>query len=326
MSGVVALCLVSIGCADRRPERSQAIASGAVVHNAIDVGVIRTTFFVVDSVDGTKVHEKMDFQREVSIATGRRELTVRHYTDAVWGSRDSAETCTILVDAEAGREYQLVGAAADDRWRAQLVDRRTGREIACLFADEVAFPEAPPEQPRPQAPSKAPVVAATTATAERAAVAVGDDPPSEVAKDETAAEPSPRPARRKAFCSRGFYLVAHSDGDTTFVLERTDRVRLIGVQGQGDGGGGSEAGVGGIEGKCVRFEYEPTNLIDGHRDRDGRLLAYVFLEDGTFVNVEWIRQGRVRASDERHRYLADFLAAQSAARRENAGLWEAGER
>jgi micrococcal nuclease len=76
-----------------------------------------------------------------------------------------------------------------------------------------------------------------------------------------------------------------------------------------------------IEGKCVRFDYEPTNLIDGHRDRDGRLLAYVYLEDGTFVNLELIREGQVRASAERHRHLAEFLAAQSVARKSGLGVW-----
>jgi micrococcal nuclease len=105
------------------------------------------------------------------------------------------------------------------------------------------------------------------------------------------------------------------------VLERSDRVRLIGVEPDVTGATPPGSDAAGIEGACVRFDYEPTNLIDGHRDRDGRLLAYVYLQDGTFVNVEWIRAGRVRASNERHQHMAEFLAAQSLARRAGVGVW-----
>jgi len=41
-----------------------------------------------------------------------------------------------------------------------------------------------------------------------------------------------------------------------------------------------------VEGKKVRLEYDQTR-----RDRYGRILAYVYLMDGTFLNAEIIKQG-----------------------------------
>jgi endonuclease YncB( thermonuclease family) len=131
---------------------------------------------------------------------------------------------------------------------------------------------------------------------------------------ENTPEPMAQPSRRRSFCPSRYYRVAHFDDDATFVLERSDRVRMIGIQANPTAAKAPEEEGIRVEGKCVRFDYEPTNLIDGHRDRDGYLLAYVYLEDGTFVNVELIREGRFRATSERHKHLAAFLAAQSEAR------------
>jgi micrococcal nuclease len=41
-----------------------------------------------------------------------------------------------------------------------------------------------------------------------------------------------------------------------------------------------------VDGKEARFEFERQK-----RDRYGRLLAYVYLLDGTFLNAEIIKQG-----------------------------------
>jgi micrococcal nuclease len=45
------------------------------------------------------------------------------------------------------------------------------------------------------------------------------------------------------------------------------------------------------QGKNVRLEYDQANAHINHRDKYGRLLAYVYLDDGTFLNAEIIRQG-----------------------------------
>ncbi len=45
------------------------------------------------------------------------------------------------------------------------------------------------------------------------------------------------------------------------------------------------------EGKQVLLEHDQASPHTKHRDRYGRLLPYVYLNDGTFVNAEIIRQG-----------------------------------
>lgn len=298
-------------CAARAPRTSPA-TSDAMVENSIHVGLIETTFFVVDSVDGVKVHEKMDFERHVALAPGKHELAVTYYTDALWGSRDSTETCLATIEAEPEGRYRVEGEARHGEWRAHLVEEGTGREFPCRFAGESGS-----STDRRTEETTAPAAAAvgTSSTAQAAGVEEGNAAPARTA----AAAPAYETSRHRSFCRPGFYRVAHWEGDTTFVLERSDRVRLIGVQ--PDPAEAMPTDAMGIEGKCIRFDYEPTNLIDGHRDRNGRLLAYVYLEDGTFVNLELIREGLARASDERHRHLAEFLAAQSEARREGLGVW-----
>jgi endonuclease YncB( thermonuclease family) len=323
--GFVVLCASLAACAGRQPQHASATAGAALVRNSIDIGIVKTTFFVVDSVDGAKVHEKLDFKRQVEIAAGRRELRVTHYTDALWGSRESSETCTIVVDAEPNGIYEIEGEAERDEWRARLVNRQTSRVSPCLFPDEpgvgtIVFDDrkqAEATSPPPPGGETAPSDGRPSAMLPMPRPASGNEP----GVTDSAVAPTEQPARRKSFCGRGFYRVAHLDGGATFVLERSDRVRLIGVEPDVTGATPPGSDAAGIEGACVRFDYEPTNLIDGHRDRDGRLLAYVYLQDGTFVNVEWIRAGRVRASNERHQHMAEFLAAQSLARRAGVGVW-----
>jgi micrococcal nuclease len=73
-----------------------------------------------------------------------------------------------------------------------------------------------------------------------------------------------------------------------------------------------------LEGKWVHLEFEPLDRID----RYGRLLAYVFLEDGTFFNRELVYKGYARAYTRfDFRYKRDFLRAQQEARQARRGLW-----
>jgi micrococcal nuclease len=74
-----------------------------------------------------------------------------------------------------------------------------------------------------------------------------------------------------------------------------------------------------LDGRTVRLEFEPAQ--DRH-DRYGRVLAYVFLDDGTFVNDALVRQGFARAYTRfPFRYKAQFLAAEAEARAAGRGLW-----
>ncbi len=116
------------------------------------------------------------------------------------------------------------------------------------------------------------------------------------------------------------------DGDT-FVLYSGEKVRLIGVDTpetkhpqkpvQYFAKEASEFTRRMIEGKTILLEY------DGKRsDRYGRLLAYVYLHDGTFLNAEIIKQGYGFAYTRYpFNYLDEFRNYEREARENGKGLW-----
>ncbi len=72
-----------------------------------------------------------------------------------------------------------------------------------------------------------------------------------------------------------------------------------------------------IDGKEARFEFEKQK-----RDRYGRLLAYVYLSDGTFLNAEIIKQGYGFAYTKfPFKYMRDFRRYEREAREKRKGLW-----
>jgi micrococcal nuclease len=79
-----------------------------------------------------------------------------------------------------------------------------------------------------------------------------------------------------------------------------------------------------VEGKRVRLELDPANAAIGHKDNtpQRRTLAYVFLEDGTLLNAEIIKQGYGLALS---RYpfarMEEFRRLEREAREQGRGLW-----
>jgi micrococcal nuclease len=73
-----------------------------------------------------------------------------------------------------------------------------------------------------------------------------------------------------------------------------------------------------VQGKRVRLELDVRQ-----RDKYGRLLAYVYLEDGTFVNAEIMKAGYAQIMtippNVKHQDL--FLGFQKEAREKGRGLW-----
>lgn len=71
-------------------------------------------------------------------------------------------------------------------------------------------------------------------------------------------------------------------------------------------------------GKKVRLEFD----VEKH-DRYRRLLAYVYLEDGTFVNARILEEGfgQVMTIPPNVKYSEYFLKLQRKARENNKGLW-----
>lgn len=116
------------------------------------------------------------------------------------------------------------------------------------------------------------------------------------------------------------------DGDTV-ILDGNERVRLIGVDTPEMAREGAPAQY-----FALRAKWFTRDLVEGRdvklafdyarRDRYGRTLGYLFLDDGTFVNLEIVRQGYGFAYTRfPFRWLEEFRAAESAARIEGAGLW-----
>ena len=73
-----------------------------------------------------------------------------------------------------------------------------------------------------------------------------------------------------------------------------------------------------VDGKTVRLEFDVQQL-----DRYGRTLAYVYLEDGTFVNAWLVENGyaMVMTVPPNVRYQELFLNLQREAREAGRGLW-----
>lgn len=119
------------------------------------------------------------------------------------------------------------------------------------------------------------------------------------------------------------------DGDT-LVLDGGERVRLIGVDTpelhaerpavRRLAQAAKEFSESMAEGRRVRLEYGSQR-----RDRYGRTLAYVYVEDGRMLNREIVRQGYGYAYTRfPFRYQEEFRRLQREAREGNRGLW--GER
>ncbi len=73
-----------------------------------------------------------------------------------------------------------------------------------------------------------------------------------------------------------------------------------------------------VDGKTVRLEFDVQQL-----DKYGRTLAYIYLEDGTFVNAWLVENGyaMVMTFPPNVKYEALFLRLQREAREEGRGLW-----
>ena len=74
--------------------------------------------------------------------------------------------------------------------------------------------------------------------------------------------------------------------------------------------------------QVVRVVDGDTLLLD-RKDRFGRTLAYVYLEDGTFLNAEIVRQGYGHAYTRfPFKYLDEFRGYEREAREAQRGLWK----
>lgn len=123
-----------------------------------------------------------------------------------------------------------------------------------------------------------------------------------------------------------------TDGDTIHVIieGQDETVRLIGINTPENVDPrravecfGKEASVRMKEiakGQIVRLEYDDTQAL---RDTYGRLLAYVYLEDGQMINRKMIAEGYAYEYTYMtpYRYQKEFRQLQSLAQSAKRGLW-----
>ena len=131
----------------------------------------------------------------------------------------------------------------------------------------------------------------------------------------------------------GDYLVKNViDGDTIVISAnlQNEKVRLIGIDtpeildprrslecyGEEASNRAKEL----LVGKKIRMEIDTTQ---GVRDKYGRLLGYVYLEDGTFFNRYMLEAGYAReyTYSAPYRFQEEFRSAEKRAQREGRGLW-----
>lgn len=117
------------------------------------------------------------------------------------------------------------------------------------------------------------------------------------------------------------------DGDT-IELENGQKVRYIGIDTpetvspdkpiQCFGKEASDKNKALVEGKKIRLEKDVSET-----DKYNRLLRYVYLEDGTFINLQLVKEGFARSSTYPPdvKYQEEFKKADEEARTSSIGLW-----
>ena len=122
-------------------------------------------------------------------------------------------------------------------------------------------------------------------------------------------------------------VVAVHDGDTVSVMigKRREKVRLIGIDapemGQRPWGAKAKKHLGGLlsrNGWMVSMEFDIEK-----RDKHGRLLAYLWIKDGTLLNLEMVQDGyAVLFTFPPNVKHADLLRnGQRLAREKGLGIW-----
>lgn len=152
------------------------------------------------------------------------------------------------------------------------------------------------------------------------------------ANDSLIQHTEPTDSEKKRKWKRGYvYVTKVIDGDTFWIDDGSAeiKVRFIGVDApetrntgrkkKGHYGAEAKNYVTRLtENKWVRLELD-VRKIDPYK----RLLAYVYLEDGTFLNAHLVANGYavVDTHPPNVKYAGLFVNLQQTARRDNVGLW-----
>ena len=132
----------------------------------------------------------------------------------------------------------------------------------------------------------------------------------------------------------GYTITKIVDGDTIDVDKNntTTKVRLLGINTPESVDPRRAVECYGIESSKYisdlasgAYVYMETDDSQSKYDKYGRLLAYVYMQDGQMINRKMIAEGYAYeyTYDKAYKYQKDFKALQSYAKLENRGLWAA---
>jgi endonuclease YncB( thermonuclease family) len=159
--------------------------------------------------------------------------------------------------------------------------------------------------PDPKAAEKQPEPSMTGPT-------VGRDPESPASKAPKAPE----------LDNRTGYTGVRVEGCGLLETPQLGRLALIGVQNiPGKVGETARVEVARlIQGKKLRFSYDEVNADRGHRDKDGNLLVYATLPDGSLLNLQIVSRGISDVDiDYDYQFKSPMLTARDNARARQAG-------
>ena len=116
------------------------------------------------------------------------------------------------------------------------------------------------------------------------------------------------------------------DGDTLMVKinDKETAIRLIGIDtpesGQCFGKEATERAKELMENKKVKLEVDETQ---DDKDKYGRLLRYIYLEDGTFINKKLIKEGVAKEYTYKivYKFQTEFKSDQKVAQEKKLGIW-----
>lgn len=154
-----------------------------------------------------------------------------------------------------------------------------------------------------------------------------------VAQPQAAPSPSPTVAEQVSTPSAELFTVTKvADGDTIHVQNTSGSatVRLLGIDSPESvdprkpvecfAKEASTELMQLLNGKTIRMEGDPTQ---SDHDRYDRLLRYIYLEDGSFINKRMIERGFAYeyTYDMPYQFQAEFKAAEKEATENKRGLW-----
>lgn len=218
-------------------------------------------------------------------------------------------TKNILLAAEYQARKARLGVWVQATESPEAIAKREGR-----IYEEPAF--TPPEEEEDALDSRA------ASSSAASGMASGADSKAVGGGGERSPVGMPRPTSAPELDPKATYGDIRVESCAVLDVPTLGQVALIGVQNSTAKAG--EAArletVKLLQGRRLRFEYDPANAARDHRDRNGRLLVYAFLPDGALLNLQIVARGIADVDiDYDFKYKTEMLTARDSARARELG-------